>query len=92
MPSKVPLSICLCVLDHCSTKSCDSAHQPCHGTRKEMIMPAYEYKCEKCQVIFMEIQTFSKHDRHEKVKCPKCGSQRVRQLISAVNVQTSKKS
>lgn len=55
-------------------------------------MPAYEYKCEKCQLIFLEIQTFVEHEKHEKVKCPKCGSERVRQLISMVNVQTSKKS
>ena len=55
-------------------------------------MPAYEYECEKCKEVFLEFQTFSKHDEHPAVKCPKCGSTKVHQLISSVNVQTTKKS
>ena len=55
-------------------------------------MPAYEFECEKCHLIFLEIQSFAEHDEHPKVECPKCGSERVRQLISSVSVQTSKKS
>ena len=55
-------------------------------------MPAYEYQCGKCDEVFVDIQTFAEHDEHRKVKCPKCGSTKVHQLISSVNVQTSKKS
>ena len=55
-------------------------------------MPAYEYKCEKCQAIFLNIETYVEHDKHEKVECPKCGSERVRQLITAPHVQTVRKS
>lgn len=55
-------------------------------------MPTYEYECQKCHGIFLKIQSFSEHDMHKKVKCPKCGSEKVRQLLGSVNVQTSKKS
>lgn len=55
-------------------------------------MPAYEYKCNKCLTIFMKIETFTEHDKHAPVQCPKCGSVRVRQLITAPHVQTAKKS
>ena len=55
-------------------------------------MPAYEYKCEKCRAIFLNIETFTEHDKHEKVECPKCGSNKVRCLITAPYVQTAKKS
>lgn len=55
-------------------------------------MPAYEYKCDKCQAVFLKIETFAEHDQQPKVKCPMCESKRVRQLISAPYVQTAKKS
>lgn len=55
-------------------------------------MPAYEYQCEKCQTIFLTIETFAQHDQHTKVECPKCGSVKVHQLISMPHVQTAKKS
>ena len=55
-------------------------------------MPAYEYECEECQKVFVDIQTFAEHEEHRPVKCPKCGSEKVHQLISSVHVQTSKKS
>lgn len=55
-------------------------------------MPNYEFECEKCKATFTEKQTFAEHDEHKKVKCPKCGSTRVHQLISAAFAQTSKKS
>lgn len=55
-------------------------------------MPVYEYKCEKCQAIFLNIETFAAHDKHERVECPKCGSTKVQQLISLPSVQTAKKS
>jgi len=55
-------------------------------------MALYEFQCSKCRRQFAVRQTFGEHDRHPKPKCPKCGSRQVRQLVSAVHVQTSKKS
>ncbi len=54
-------------------------------------MPAYEYKCEECQEVFLNIETFSEHDRHESIECPKCGSDRVRRVIGVPHVHTAKK-
>lgn len=59
---------------------------------RDIIMPAYEYQCDKCQTIFLTIETFAQHDQHTKVECPKCGSVKVHQLISMPHVQTAKKS
>jgi len=55
-------------------------------------MPVYEFECAKCQTTFTEKETFEEHDRHPVVKCPKCGSTEVHNLVSAVGVKTSKKS
>jgi putative FmdB family regulatory protein len=60
--------------------------------RKEEIMPVYEYDCKQCKRTFTEKQTFQEHDQHRKVKCPKCGSAAVQQLISPTFAKTSKKS
>jgi putative FmdB family regulatory protein len=55
-------------------------------------MPTYDFKCEKCKKTFTEKQTFEQHDHHKKVKCPKCGSTSVRQVISSTFAKTAKKS
>ena len=55
-------------------------------------MPFYEFQCTQCRKAFTQKQTFEEHDRHKPVKCPKCGTTRVKQLIGAVFAQTSKKS
>ncbi len=62
-------------------------------------MPYYEYKCSHCGKKFEAIQTFEEHDRHldhdehNRLKCPKCGSTDVEQLMGGwVFVITSKKS
>ena len=55
-------------------------------------MPTYEFECEQCKKTFTEKQTFAEHDEHKKVKCPKCGSTNVRQVISPTFAKTSKKS
>jgi putative FmdB family regulatory protein len=55
-------------------------------------MALYEFQCNKCRKRFTVRQTFEEHDRKPKSKCPKCGSLQVRQLVSTVHVQTSKKS
>lgn len=55
-------------------------------------MPTYEYACQECKKLFSEKMTFEQHDRRKQIKCPKCGSRKVRQTPSAVFVKTSKKS
>ena len=62
------------------------------GSRKEETMPIYEYECRQCKQTFTEKQTFQEHDRHGKVKCPKCGTTGVQQVISHTFAKTSKKS
>jgi putative FmdB family regulatory protein len=54
-------------------------------------MPTYEFECNKCAHKFNMIETMKEHDKHEE-KCPECGSTDIKNLISTVNVQTSKKS
>lgn len=54
-------------------------------------MPTYEYRCEKCRKKFTLLMTVADHDRRRQ-KCPKCGSQRVTQMLGAFYAQTSKKS
>jgi len=40
-------------------------------------MPIYEYKCENCGERFEKLIY-----NDEKIECPKCGSEKVRKLIS----------
>ena len=54
-------------------------------------MPVYEYFCVSCQKGFELALTLHEHDE-EKIKCPKCGSQMVHQMVSAFTAVTSKKS
>ena len=54
-------------------------------------MPDYDFRCTECRKRFTETQTFEEHD-HKRVKCPKCGSQKVERVIGAVFAKTSKKS
>jgi putative FmdB family regulatory protein len=54
-------------------------------------MPVYEYHCDKCQRAVT--LTLSIREREKgKVKCPKCGSKALRQLLSTFVSQTSRKS
>ncbi|MBC8875691.1 MAG: zinc ribbon domain-containing protein [Planctomycetes bacterium] len=55
-------------------------------------MPDYDFKCAECRKRFTETQTFEEHDRRKRVKCPKCGSQKVERVIGAIFAKTSKKS
>ena len=55
-------------------------------------MPYYDFRCEQCGKKFTEKQSFEEFDQHKRVKCPKCGSTKVRQQIQAVFAKTSKKS
>ncbi len=54
-------------------------------------MPRYEYHCEACNKEFELVLTLHEHDE-EKIKCPKCGSKKVQQMVTAFTVVTSKKS
>lgn len=55
-------------------------------------MPFYEFKCKACLKRFTVKQSFTEHDRHVKVKCTKCGTQEVQQVVALASVVTSKKS
>ncbi len=54
-------------------------------------MPSYDYRCEECHKSFTVVLTMDQHD-HRKVRCPKCGSKRVRQKVSTFFAVTSRKS
>lgn len=55
-------------------------------------MAYYDYQCGKCGKRFTVKQTFAEYDRKRKPKCPKCGGQKVKQMLSAIFVKTGKKS
>jgi len=54
-------------------------------------MPSYDYRCTKCKKKFTAILSIGEHDAG-KTKCPKCGDTKVEQLITAFQVNTSRKS
>lgn len=58
-------------------------------------MPEYDYRCEDCQhefTIELSIVDHAQKDRNHEIHCPNCQSTRVRHVIGAVFVTTSKKS
>ncbi len=55
-------------------------------------MAYHDFECTKCGHEFTDTQTFEEHDDHKEVKCPKCNSKKVEQLVSQVYAKTSKKS
>ena len=54
-------------------------------------MPTYEYRCRKCNRKFQLVMSMTEQAKR-RPKCPKCGSGRVSQLLSAFYLQTAKKS
>jgi putative FmdB family regulatory protein len=54
-------------------------------------MPRYDFHCESCHHDFTLKLSFAEYDRGG-FKCPACKSENVRQVISRVNVRTSRKS
>ena len=54
-------------------------------------MPTYEYKCKGCNHEFSVIMSISEREE-AKVKCPKCKSVRVQQVVSSFITKTSRKS
>ena len=55
-------------------------------------MPVYEFQCSQCRKRFSEQRTFEQFEQHKPVKCPKCGSRQVSQVLSPAFAKTSKKS
>jgi putative FmdB family regulatory protein len=55
-------------------------------------MPLYEYECQKCGHEFTLTMSMSDHERKDKIRCPKCKSDKVKHLIESFFVTTSKKS
>jgi putative FmdB family regulatory protein len=45
-------------------------------------MPIYEYRCEKCGSKFEILRGITAID--EELKCPKCGAEKPKRLLSAV--------
>jgi putative FmdB family regulatory protein len=54
-------------------------------------MPVYEYHCDKCDREVTLTLSIREHEKGE-IKCPKCGAEFLRPLLSAFMSQTSKKS
>lgn len=54
-------------------------------------MPNYSYQCQECRKSFSVHMTIPEHDKG-RVKCPKCGSRKVRQQFGLFGAITSKKS
>lgn len=50
-------------------------------------MPIYEYRCQECEEKFEELVRST--DSQLEIKCPKCGGQKVKKLLSAFGIQTS---
>ena len=55
-------------------------------------MPSYEYECQQCHQHFDIQETIRDHARHKPHKCPMCGTEQVKQLITSMHVKTSRKS
>ena len=54
-------------------------------------MAIYDYRCSQCKKKFTVTMSIKEHDSR-RVKCPKCGTGKVVQLVSAFSPITSKKS
>ena len=54
-------------------------------------MPHYDFRCQKCKRKFSKTMHMSDLDKGG-VKCPRCGSKKVEQLVATFSVVTSKKS
>lgn len=54
-------------------------------------MITYEYHCLDCDEVFTRSERLSDHENAHP-RCPKCGSEKVQQRFTTVQVQTGKKS
>jgi putative FmdB family regulatory protein len=53
-------------------------------------MPLYDYECTDCKKISTVVLSLKEHEKG-KVTCPKCGSKKVVQVISAFFAKTDSK-
>jgi len=53
-------------------------------------MPTYEYECLKCGKRFSLVLSVSEHDKGN-VRCPRCNSKRIKQILSSFYAKTSSK-
>ena len=53
-------------------------------------MPLYEYECQECKNIFVEVLSLGEHEVKE-IICPSCSSKEVRQLMSTFVAHTASK-
>ncbi|MFO7769271.1 MAG: zinc ribbon domain-containing protein [bacterium] len=53
-------------------------------------MPTYDYRCRECGKKFTLTITVAEHDKG--VKCPKCNSREVDQLLTSFFAKTRRKS
>ena len=60
-------------------------------SEKEVLMPAYDLRCEDCKKLFEVRRSFSQ-SVPRKVKCPGCGSKNTKRIWGNVFAVTSKKS
>ena len=54
-------------------------------------MPTYEFVCASCSKSFTVILSLADYEK-KKYKCPKCGSRKAKQQVTAFQAVTSKKS
>ena len=54
-------------------------------------MPTYDFRCGGCRKKFSLAMSISERER-KRIKCPKCGSQRVEAVFSSFVAKTSRKS
>tara|TARA_Y100001938_G_C8055254_1_gene414066 strand:- start:479 stop:700 length:222 start_codon:yes stop_codon:yes gene_type:complete len=49
-------------------------------------MPAYDFKCEKCNYEFELQCTISEYDKIKKQSCPKCKNKQIVRIISPIGI------
>jgi putative FmdB family regulatory protein len=54
-------------------------------------MPTYDFRCSACRKKFSLAMSITDRGR-KRIKCPKCGSQRVEAVLSSFFAKTSRKS
>ena len=56
------------------------------GGLVDLIMPMYDYKCNKCRKEFEKLVPFSTEDKD--VECPSCNNKDSKRLLCAPNIST----
>lgn len=55
-------------------------------------MPIYEYHCIDCKHVWDLTEHIDEHNKPHAIHCPKCGSERVEQVMSDFFAKTGRKS